>query len=93
MLKIKQFIGTTSGLMMIFCIILSIKVGDEQYIGDYFFRLLELNHNKIIVILIFFICYFICSKTLKGIESIALNWLRVILSGLMFVAFLSYCIM
>ncbi|KZE06700.1 integral membrane protein [Bacillus mycoides] len=93
MIKIKKFIGTISGLIMIFCVILSVKIGNELYIGDYFFSLVNLNHTKIVVILAFFVCYLICSKTLKGIESIALNWLRVTLSGLMFVAFLSYCIM
>ncbi|WP_041580380.1 hypothetical protein [Bacillus sp. 1NLA3E] len=88
--NIKKTVGVTSGLIMLVCILLSIKIPNNQYLGSYLFDSLKLSNFRFIIIIIFFICFFVTSQTLKNVESILINWGKLALSLLMGVAFISY---
>ncbi|KFM98819.1 hypothetical protein D0U04_29980 [Bacillus clarus] len=90
---LNQLIGILLGLIMYLCIIISIKIGDNTYIGDYFFKLFNINNNKFIVALTFFVCLWIVGKIFKEKQAIWLNWGRLFLTGLMLVALVSYLVM
>ncbi|HDR7951289.1 TPA: hypothetical protein QCY38_005075 [Bacillus toyonensis] len=88
--KFKLSFGVFSTLIMYSCILMSIKINEYSYLGDYLLKKISIQHNRIVIIIIFFVCFWIQSKLLKDTESILINWLRVILTGLMFIAFVSY---
>ncbi|WP_211171151.1 hypothetical protein [Bacillus sp. DNRA2] len=88
--KIKKTVGVTSGLIMLVCILLSIKIPHNQYLGSYIFDSLKLSNFRFIIIIVFFLCFFVTNQTLKNVESILINWGKLALSFLMGVAFISY---
>lgn len=90
MSKLKLISVVFSGLIMYLCILMSIKINENSYLGDYLLNKISIQHNRIVIIIIFFVCFWIQNKLLKDTESILINWMRVILTGLMFIAFISY---
>ncbi|MCQ6529917.1 hypothetical protein [Bacillus mycoides] len=92
MKKLKLTFAVFLGLSMYLCILMSIKINESSYLGDYLLNKFSIQHNRVIIICIFFVCFWCQNKLLKDTESILINWMRVILTGLMFVAFVSYFI-
>lgn len=90
--KLKLTLAVFSGLIMYLCILMSVKINDSSYLGDYLLNKISIQHNRVVIIIIFFVCFWVQSKLLKDTESILINWMRVILTGLMFIAFVSYFI-
>lgn len=88
--KLKLLFGVFSTLIMYSCILMSIKVNEDSYLGDCLINKISIQHNRIVIIIIFFVCFWTQGKLLKDTELILINWMRVILTGLMFIAFVSY---
>ncbi|EKS8366755.1 MULTISPECIES: hypothetical protein [Bacillus] len=90
--KLKLTFAVSSGLIMYSCILMSIKINESSYLGDYLLNKFSIQNNRIVIIIVFFVCFWIQNKLLKDTESILINWMRVLLTGLMFIAFVSYFI-
>lgn len=73
-------------------ILLSIKINESLYLGDCILDKFSIQNNRIVIIITFFVCFWIQNKLFKGTELILINWMRIVLTGLMFVAFVSYFI-
>ncbi|MEV3217787.1 hypothetical protein ABNB61_00870 [Paenibacillus larvae] len=80
------------GIVMMVCVIFSIKIRDNFYISDYVLGKFHVQSNKIVIVLIFLVSWWICMKTLKGYRPIWLNWTKLFLSVLLLIAFVSYLI-
>ncbi|WP_144641576.1 hypothetical protein [Bacillus cereus] len=91
--KLKLTFAVFSGLIMYLCILMSIKINESSYLGDYWLNKFSIQNDRIVIIIVFFVCFWIQNKLLKDTESILINWMRVLLTGFMFIAFVSYFIL
>ncbi|EJR63021.1 integral membrane protein [Bacillus thuringiensis Sbt003] len=71
--KLKLTFAVFSGLSMYLCILMSIKINENSYLGDYLLNKFSIQHTRVIIICIFFVCFWIQNKLLKDTESILIN--------------------
>ncbi|PJZ00763.1 hypothetical protein CPT06_09415 [Bacillus vallismortis] len=90
--KFKVFSGYTAWLFAVICMILSVKIKSNLYIGDFVCSLFHIDFNIIFIIVPFILMIWIFSSVFKNVNTILLNWLRLTISVLITLSFLSILI-
>jgi hypothetical protein len=89
----KRNSGYIAWIIAVFCLILSIKIKYDFYIGDMIWSIFSAQFDILLIIIPFIASVWIFSSIFKNIHTATLKWMRLSISILIVASFLSILIL